>query len=108
MRVLIPIISLILLRIVTEIAGIAKDLQSDIYQSYQVLSCGREAAYQQNLVAAAEYLQDRFPAALSYSISTDERGAACQAVRFRLYREFNPKLPQLYPNWVYQEVLDEA
>lgn len=103
-RLCIPLIALILLRDLALLGEIAAGVVQAFEQDYQTLVCARETVYRLNLDDGWHYLAARYPYVAEQGLEEGmDDDQDCDKEGFRVFRETNPKLPPLYPNWLYRE-----
>lgn len=106
LRLCIPLIALILLRNLGVLEENADLLLHNFEEDYQALVCARADVYRRNMVDALHFLSAQYPylTEAAQNEEMDEDGLEeCQGASFSVYRETNPKLPWIYPNWLYRE-----
>jgi len=106
LRLCIPLIALILLKNIVLLAESSDLILSSFEQDYQTLVCARNDVYRRNLIDSFHLLAAQYPyveeAGYEERIE-DEASLDCGAKSFSVFREANPKLPWVYPNWLYRE-----
>lgn len=106
LRLCIPIITMILLKNLVVLGKTADFVLSSFRENYQALACARNDVYRRNLADSFHFLAAQYPyvAEAPYEEETDEElSMDCKAASFSVFRESNPQLPWIYPNWLYRE-----
>lgn len=108
-RLVVPIIVLILLQILIELASFAKNVRDDFQNSYDLVRCARRDVYERNIRDAVLFLKSReadFQAEPEDFLPIEEE-EDCEGKAYAVYRETNDALERLYPNWTFRETLSE-
>ncbi len=104
---IVPIIFLLMIKNCLMWAALSDAIDSRFMEDYHTVICAREEVYRRNLDDAFRYLSARFAYVGEKTFAVDEFVSnpteGCDPAAFRVYREINPKLPSLYPNWIYRE-----
>ncbi|MBC7662095.1 MAG: hypothetical protein H7249_20560 [Chitinophagaceae bacterium] len=100
LRLYLPVLVLILLKNISVLDRGADALMQGFQTDYQNLLCARADVYQRNLADSWQFLEARYPylnerAMLLPEVAQED----CSEAHFAVYREVNPKLPLIYPNW---------
>jgi hypothetical protein len=107
-KFLIPLIALILLKNTGYLFEISEFIFSEYQKDFQLVTCARQDVYRRNIEEAIEYFAGQYDYVASDLAAQDfiefeEDEESCKNESFAVYREYNPKLPAVYPNWVYRE-----
>lgn len=107
-KFLIPLIAMILLRNIGLLSEMSERVIDEFDKDYRVLTCARQDVYRRNLEEAVQYLAGQYDyvdseMSLEDLLDFEEGGDDCRDQNFAVYREYNPSLPAVYPNWVYRE-----
>lgn len=108
LRLVVPIIILILLQILIELASFAKNVRDDFQNSYDLVRCARRDVYERNIRDAVLFLKSKeadFQAEPEDFLPFEEED--CEDKAYAVYRETNDALEPLYPNWTFRETLSE-
>lgn len=99
---------MILLRNIGILSEMSERVLDEFNKDFQLLSCARQDVYRRNIAEAVQFLSGQYSyvdAEMSIRdfVDDEEDEEKCQDENFAVYREYNPKLPAVYPNWVYRE-----